>query len=130
MPRTPKKRGRPRKYGTLKDKTEVSPPTASQDIESYETNPLGDPPEADSSLNHAESPTSSIDAVVPGGEQSPQSIEGNDLVSPCLQLLGNTSGQHTLLVKLEKQCRHRSTVTISSYGLVQFLESATIPQFG
>lgn len=128
MPRTPKKRGRPRKYGTLKDKarhdivakrarrrlrkqsahdnirfqiyvspqTEVSPPKPSQDIESYETNPLGDPPEPDSSLNRAESPTSSIDAVVAGGERSPQSIEGNDLASPCLQLLGNASGPHTV----------------------------------
>ncbi|KAH7184510.1 hypothetical protein DER44DRAFT_803110 [Fusarium oxysporum] len=82
MPRTPKTRGRPRKYGTPKDKakhdavakrarrrlrkqpthgnirfeiyvspqTEASPLTPSQDIESYETNLLGDPPEADSSL--------------------------------------------------------------------------------
>lgn len=31
-----------------------------------------------------------------GGEQSPQSIEGNDLASPCLQLLGNASGPHTV----------------------------------
>ncbi|KAF4429575.1 hypothetical protein F53441_14012 [Fusarium austroafricanum] len=89
MPGTPKKRGRPRKYGTLKDKakhdvvakrarrrlrkqtthdsirfqiyvssqTEASPVTPSQGIESYETSLLGDPPEADSSLNRAESPT-------------------------------------------------------------------------
>lgn len=33
-----------------------------------------------------------------GGEQSPQSIEGNDLASPCLQHLGNTSGPHTATV--------------------------------
>ncbi|KAH7186824.1 hypothetical protein DER44DRAFT_801684 [Fusarium oxysporum] len=128
MPRTPKTRGRPRKYGTPKDKakhdvvakrarrrlrkqpthdnirfqiyvspqTEASPRTPSQDIESYETNLLGDPPEADSSLNRAESPTSSIDAAVAGGEQSPQSIEGKDLTSSCLQHLGNTSGPHTV----------------------------------
>ncbi|WKT54414.1 hypothetical protein QSH57_004998 [Fusarium oxysporum f. sp. vasinfectum] len=96
MPGTLKKRGRPRKYGTPKDKakhdvvakrarrrlrkqtthdsirfqiyvssqTEASPVTPSQGIESYETSLLGDPPEADSSLNRAESPTLSIDAVV------------------------------------------------------------------
>ncbi|RYC79575.1 hypothetical protein BFJ63_vAg17537 [Fusarium oxysporum f. sp. narcissi] len=104
MPGTPKKRGRPRKYGTPKDKakhdvvakrarrrlrkqtthdsirfqiyvssqTEASPVTPSQGIESYETSLLGDPPEADSSLNRSESPTLSIDAVVARGEQSPR----------------------------------------------------------
>ncbi|KAH7186855.1 hypothetical protein DER44DRAFT_801847 [Fusarium oxysporum] len=102
MPGTPKKRRRPRKYGTLKDKakhdvvakrarrrlrkqtthdsirfqvyvssqTEASPVTPSQGIEPYETNLLDDPSEADSSLNGAESPASSIDAVVAGGQQS------------------------------------------------------------
>ncbi|KAG7000904.1 hypothetical protein FocnCong_v012943 [Fusarium oxysporum f. sp. conglutinans] len=126
MPGTPKKRGRPRKYGTPKDKarhdvvakrarrrlrkqtthdsirfqiyvssqTEASPVTPSQGIESYETSLLGDPPEADSSLNRAELPTLSIDAVVARGEQSPQSIEGNVSASPCLQLLVNMSGPH------------------------------------
>ncbi|KAJ9412308.1 hypothetical protein QL093DRAFT_2558760 [Fusarium oxysporum] len=49
--------------------TEASPVTPSQGIESYETSLLGDPPEADSSLNRAESPTLSIDAVAARGEQ-------------------------------------------------------------
>ncbi|KAK6716806.1 hypothetical protein SNK03_000003 [Fusarium graminearum] len=94
MLRTLKKRGQPRKYDTPEDKakqdvaakrakrllqkqpthgdisfpinvsqqTEALPPAPSQSIESYEANPLGDPSEADSS---------SINAVVAGGEQPP-----------------------------------------------------------
>ncbi|KAF4947724.1 hypothetical protein FSARC_13898 [Fusarium sarcochroum] len=67
--------------------TEVLPTTPSHGIESYETSPLVDPPEADRSLNRAESSTLSTDVVVAGGEQSPQSTKGNDLASQCLQHL-------------------------------------------
>ncbi|KAH7228439.1 uncharacterized protein BKA55DRAFT_583658 [Fusarium redolens] len=130
MPGTPKKRGRPRKYDTPKDKARhdvvakrarrrlqkqpthdnirfqiyVSPQIGAsplepsqEDNESNETNLLGDPPEADSSWNRTESPTSSIDAVVAGGEQSPQSSSGNDLVSPCSQRLCNLTGPRIVM---------------------------------
>lgn len=132
MSSTPKKRERPRKYGTPKDKarhdviakrarrrlrkqpmhdnikfqiyvspqTGASPLKPSQDNESYKTNLLGDPPEADSSWNRTESPTSSINVVVAGGEQSPQSLNGNDLASPCPQHLYNLSGPHTITESL------------------------------
>ncbi|KAF5658233.1 hypothetical protein FHETE_9993 [Fusarium heterosporum] len=129
MPRTPKKRGRPRTYDTPEDKARhdvvakharrrlrkqpthdnlrfqiyvspqigASPLKPSQDHQSCETNLLGGPPKVDSSWNRTESPTSSIDAVLAGGEQSPQSSSGNDLVSPCPQRLGNLSGLRTVM---------------------------------
>jgi hypothetical protein len=75
----------------------ASPLKPSQDHQSYETNLLGGPPEVDSSWNRTESPTSSIDAVLAGGEQSPQSSSGNDLVSPCPQRLCNLSGPRTVM---------------------------------
>ncbi|KAH7233731.1 uncharacterized protein BKA55DRAFT_544242 [Fusarium redolens] len=146
MPGTPKKRGRPRKYGTPKDKakhdvvakrarrrlrkqtthdsirfqiyvssqTEASPVTPSQGIESYETGIPGDPPEADSSLNRAESPTLSIDAVVASGEQSPQSIEGNVSASPCLQLLVNMSGPHVARTSFSTSQEGSAEISLSS----------------
>ncbi|KAL5603551.1 hypothetical protein FOVSG1_006301 [Fusarium oxysporum f. sp. vasinfectum] len=146
MPGTPKKRGRPRKYGTPKDKakhdvvakrarrrlrkqtthdsirfqiyvssqTEASPVTPSPGIESYETSLLGDPPEADSSLNRAESPTLSIDAVVSKDEQSLQSIEGNVSESPCVQLLVNMSGPHVARASFSTSQEGSAEISLSS----------------